>query len=662
MIPASRANDEAEGNDVLDFEPYHDDPNANTENHEHAPIPVAQSAAEQRASRPFRQTEHRIGVAVFFCFICIFFAIQAFWVFGLFPQPKPIPKPSPPPSQNYSLNFPEIFPKLDLRKSTPQCRGAWQTLTNIPCHEGIWLRDWDYGPNPASASMNEMLPLICGDMRCGYYLNMARNKMNWSCSGDNAFDLEGYTGKLNTTLLEVNVKDAVDVLVERHERSCQVGLPGDAIGGYCMIDLDTRFGIIDGIRSDIWKSLDSFLKHTVQNSTTIGPTKCSWCTINWFKEKLESWKPGSAARNGSSLSLPAYIRTWETAGRRCAGERFDDAYNGVIKSYVGRGLLTKDWLPKPSREISYLIRNGATMDDYPIPEIMNLHSILMSYINRTVDDGLDTHRRLILAKEYTSCLTSIHLAAESLNSYPFLSWSNITAHILRDIPTALIACSEQRTRDVMRLRGNTYSTCPGLHSPSWGFPQNTYDQKLATLFLPFSISPILKDFGTLHLYLFSACKGAHHLDDNFRFQYGEVPCAAVFAQWGMQDWALNECGEDMQEIIRVSRRELLKVPDMPSKLRNFQRPAGRPLTEQEKAIEVEKNDWVWDISNGVCSDCVWRRFINQLGVFCLNLGFNTNETAMEALLTANMLRARCSEVGKQFPMGEWEQASSSWKR
>lgn len=662
VILASCTSEDVEANDVLDFESYHDDPSADTEHHEDAPIPVAQSTAEQQVKRPLR-----IGIAVFAWFVCVFFVVQRFWVFRLVPsQPKPILKPSPlplpPPSQNYSLNFPEIFPKLDVRRSTPKCRDAWQTLMNVPCHEGILLRDWDYGPNPESASMDTMIPLLCGDRTCSRYLDMARNKMNWSCAGENVFDLEDYKGKLNTSLLEANVKDAVGVLVRRHERNCRISPQGDAIGGYCMTDLDTRFGIVDGILSDAWEDLDSFLNHTPQNFSTVGTTTCSWCTITWFREKLEAWKVGSVAGSGSTLSLPAYLQTWETAGRRCAGQQFDDTYNGVIKSYVDRGLLTKDWLPKPSREIAYLIRNGATMDDYPIPEIMNVHSILTAYINRTVDEGIDTHRKLVLANEYTSCLTSIHLAAQSLNSYPFFSWSNITTHILRDIPTALIACSEQRSLDVIELRGNTYSTCPGFRNPSWGIPQNTYDQELAPLFLPFSISPILKEFGTLYLYLFSACQGAHTLSDNSHPRRGDVPCAAIFAQWGMQDWALNRCGENMQEIIRVTRRELLKVPNMPSKLRDFHRPMGRPLTEQEKAIEVEKSDWVWDnTATGVCSDCVWRRFVNQWGIFCFELPFNTNETAMEALLTVNMLRSRCSEVGNEFPKGEWEQASGNWK-
>jgi hypothetical protein len=87
---------------------------------------------------------------------------------------------------------------------------------------------------------------------------MARNKMNWSCAGDNAFDLKGYTGMLNTTLLEGNVKDAIEVLIERHERTCRISSTGDAIGGYCMMDLDTRFSIVDGIRSDAWEGLVSF--------------------------------------------------------------------------------------------------------------------------------------------------------------------------------------------------------------------------------------------------------------------------------------------------------------------------------------------------------------------------------------------------------------------
>jgi hypothetical protein len=204
--------------------------------------------------------------------------------------------------------------------------------------------------------------------------------------------------------------------------------------------LITRFGIVDGIRSDGLVGLSLFLRQTDQHSSSGEMTTCSWYTLAWFKEKLGMWEEGKIVQNSSALSLPEFLRMWERAGRRCRVEQFDDVYNAVIKSYVNKGLLGKEWLPKPSGDIAYLIRNGASTGDYPVSEVIDLYSILIAYIENTPDDGPDTHRRLMVVKEYMTCLDSIQLEARSISFYPFLSWANITAHILSDVDTAMIAC------------------------------------------------------------------------------------------------------------------------------------------------------------------------------------------------------------------------------
>jgi hypothetical protein len=467
---------------------------------------------------------------------------------------------------------------------------------------------------------------------------------------NNAFALEGYLGRFNKTLLEPNAQDVVDVLFERHTRTCRTSPPGDADGGYCMTDLNTRFGIVDGIRSDGLVGLSLFLRQTDRHSSSGEMTTCSWCTLAWFKEKLGMWEEGKIMQNGSALSLPEFLRMWERAGRRCTGEQFNDVYNAAIKSYVNRGLLGKGWLPKPSGDIVYLIRNGASTGDYPVSEVIDLYSILIAYMENTPDDGPDTHRRLMVVKKYMTCLDSIQLEARSISFYPFLSWANITAHILSDVNTAMIACSEERAIGADELHMKFFWACPDFRNG-----ENKYEDELATLFLPFSIHPILKKFGTTQLFQF-ACFSAD-------YRRGGVPCAAIYAQWGMQDWALIRSGENMQEIIRVTRRELLRVPEMPLKLKRFKRPTNRTLTDEEKVTEIERNDWVWANSNGVCSDCIWRRFVDQrFGFAGLYPAIHSLELAMEWLKTAHLLRGRCLEVGKEFTESELRVASDAWKQ
>lgn len=645
--------DHQESDDVLDFAPYHDEPDDDTDNRTAGPPLPAKDHPDYSAGRKKLFIRAAIFISYFFVLIAIVL-IAVWWPWltrATQPDPAPTARPAPtgPPNRNYSLNFPEVYPKLDVNRSSMKCRAAWATLTNIPCHEGIWLRGWDAGiPNSRSPSVDSLVPLICQDT-CSINLMFAERLLRSACVGENVFALEGYSGRFNTTLLEPNPPEVVSILLKRRTRTCRTSASGDAVGGYCMTDVVARFGIIDGIRSDGIEGLNSFLRQTDQKSSREEVTTCSWCTITWFKEKLDMWEEGKIVKDGSAMSLPEYLKMWKSAGRRCAGERFDDIYNAAIKSYVARGLLPKGWLPKPLQGIEYLIRNGASMGDYPVPEVIDLHSALMAYINHTVDDGPGTHKRLILVKEYMACIDSIQLGARSINFYPFLSWANITAYMLSDIDTAMIACSGERLTSVDELHTKFDHACPLFR-----LGRDGYEEELATLFLPFSIHPILKKFGTVELFR-SACMSS-------KWPRGGVPCAAIYAQWGMQDWALVKGGENMQEIIRVTRRELLRLPEMPSKLKNFTRPINRTLTDEEKAIEIDRVDWVWANSNGVCSDCIWARFLNMWGFTTLIPGVHTLDLAMEWLKTTYLLRGSCLEVGKEFSESELQGASDQWKR
>lgn len=152
--------------------------------------------------------------------------------------------------------------------------------------------------------------------------------------------LEGYEGRFNTTLLERGPKEVVGLLFEREKRTCRTPASGDAVGEYCMIELEQRFGIVDGIRSDGLEGLESFLRRTENSFSSDEAVTCSWCTMVWFREKLGLWEEGKIL-NGSALSLLEYLTMWERAGRQCAGEQFDDVYNNATKFYAGKGLLGK---------------------------------------------------------------------------------------------------------------------------------------------------------------------------------------------------------------------------------------------------------------------------------------------------------------------------------
>ena len=146
--------------------------------------------------------------------------------------------------------------------------------------------------------------------------------MDGSCAGINAFDIEGYKGRFNTTLLEASPKEVRDVLVERQTQTCRTSPDGDADLGYCMTDLEQRWWIVNGVRAGPLEGLSSFLRATDERKleqgrwmsgtrgggdwsenyrywrderkfgTARGETTCSWCTFHWFEERLAAWEEG----------------------------------------------------------------------------------------------------------------------------------------------------------------------------------------------------------------------------------------------------------------------------------------------------------------------------------------------------------------------------------
>lgn len=162
------------------------------------------------------------------------------------------------------LDFPQEYPSLDIDRSTWDCRMAWHSLTSVPCREEIWTRDWDYGhDNVSRSNLSHYLPLIC-ESDCTDALNEANMLISSSCSACDKFNLSGYDGRFNTTLLEPNPVAVMDVLVARQTHDCRKSPIGDGDAVYCMIDLQERWGILDGLMVEPLHGIDDFLYKTNQ--------------------------------------------------------------------------------------------------------------------------------------------------------------------------------------------------------------------------------------------------------------------------------------------------------------------------------------------------------------------------------------------------------------
>lgn len=76
-----------------------------------------------------------------------------------------------------------------------------------------------------------------------------------------------------------------------------------------------------------------------------GDTRCSWCVMNWFDRKLQSWEEGRVIDpvNGTHVGLQEYLRAIEHAGRRCQPSDWGRIWRKNVEMYKERGLLPGDW-------------------------------------------------------------------------------------------------------------------------------------------------------------------------------------------------------------------------------------------------------------------------------------------------------------------------------
>ena len=132
----------------------------------------------------------------------------------------------------------------------------------MPCHDKIFDRSKDngtyhlLGPDPMY-----FVPLICG-RTCQTELERARQLVLNACSSEVVFELEGYSGMFNATLLESGPVNALDMLLRRLENTCRESPKDDSDYLYCPIELEERFAIVDGMNAQTLEGIDRFVRQT----------------------------------------------------------------------------------------------------------------------------------------------------------------------------------------------------------------------------------------------------------------------------------------------------------------------------------------------------------------------------------------------------------------
>lgn len=269
------------------------------------------------------------------CFIIIWLVLEYILSLDESPSKFKPEKPTGPPTTDWALNFVEDCPDIDPKRASVECLEAWYGLTAVSCHTALWATDSEFSlARLKNHLIDEFFELTCA-ANCTEALLAAHNSISSACAGQGVFVFDDYEGPFNTTLLEKGPAAAVDELKKRQTHICQRTPIGNDTQRFCMLDLHSRWGIIDKIRSDGLSELASFLRATKIHYTEpeyqgppasggnsedrsyfreerkYGPgrnsTTCSWCTLKWFEEKIGMWQEGMSMAQ-EQLSLPQFLR------------------------------------------------------------------------------------------------------------------------------------------------------------------------------------------------------------------------------------------------------------------------------------------------------------------------------------------------------------------
>ena len=265
--------------------------------------------------------------------------------------------------------------------------------------------------------------------------------------------------------------------------------------------------------------------------------------------------------------------------------------------------------------------------------------------------GLDAAQGDLLntVTQYLTCLDTIYLHAQDLSCYPFLSLTALTVHVLQDIPTAEAACTQQKLDSLRTFEREFNKKCSGLY-------HGKYDSALYSLNLNFSLYPFFGRGGTTEVYE-KLCRTGTSISRP------SSPCAAIFAQWGMQRWVLTP--PRPQRLLRVTGKLLDELPAMPESLKKFNdNPLTGQQTDEDKKMAKELRQWREDIRQGVCSDCMWRMYVDRFGDWggVSKLPADTTVgTAKVWIVAVHRLYRECGERGREFWKSEMDDLDESWR-
>lgn len=519
-------------------------------------------------------------------------------------------KTTPPPSaQDYALNFPEQYPPL-AADTNEECKAAWGKLTSVPCHSRVWSRNWDAGKmQPLGPSLARFLPLICQES-CATELRNIAEEVGQHCWMAR-WDLAGYNGRFNTTLLEESPAEATRVMRERFLHNCLESPSGDAEMGYCMTDLEERWWVWDGMNANHMANLGNFLRFTNErkiepkrkvsgvrggkdwrqpynywrDERQFGPkkgeTSCNFCTMNWFIRMLGAWNEKTVDENGELIDLPRYLARIYQAGRRCTntapGASFQVMYNMQVDNYKQSGFLDDDWEDSAAADETTAPGKAPTMLDQPLPAI---HASLKK-LERLGDGMTKIH------KTYAALLENLYDAAQNLTCNALITFDDLREYLDHDVDISPL-CSQScqySSLDISKL----------LHKVS---PQrmNMYDRYSEKHGL-YNIARLTSSNDLTQ----QACR-----NENPRFHHRQ-PCSVVFHRFGKLDWIRNTL-DDPEDVAMTVQEALRTLPEVPSDLAELVRkPEAELSTEQRTKLST----WTRPLRNGVCSMCFWRKFVRE---------------------------------------------------
>lgn len=675
--------------------PYRDAPDEGHHSKDLPPLPSYQDVAAADSRKTLIQNAIVSLITVLLCFFVIFGVLLHFLrvedtptIYKNIQQP-PITGPTESKPEWWNLNFVKDYPPLDERQTSIECRQAWNNLTAVPCKSVIFNGNWDHGNfDPLDLSIEQVVPLVCTE-KCIAALLAAQRTVGTACAGQGAFDRQGWRGNISPTLLAKAPAEEIDKLVARTQQMCRTSPTGDAERGFCMTDLHLRWDIIDGYLSDGIKGRISFMNATAisrtepagQHKGTLshaswsedydyfreerkfgpgrGSTTCSWCTYEWFEEKLGLWSKENEAQN-KGVPLPQFLRDWQSAGKRCEGSRFFEIFDSAVQSYKNAGLLEDLWDNVPSGDVPYLVAHGPSRGDPPVSVIKDIIPKVKEHLNSYIlDTAKPVFEHAALLQEYTLCLEAFASVAQDLPCYPFLEFDGIKEHILSSTQIAEAVCSETCFSAINTLQSKIWQSCPAARFGRW----DAYDKALpgnVKLRLGFSLTSYFGDHGTLVTYQ-DSCRRATGREG--------IPCGAIYAKWGMEEWIFSEHKPQPQELIRLTRQQLKALPRMPVELKRIIQglPTHLPITDQDRQDQVELAEWNSMMEEGICSDCIWRQYV-PYGIMFDDLPIRFKipdvalgeEVAMEWIKTVHMMHDECEARGMQFVASEVSRVNVTW--